>query len=89
MSQVPTQVSIQVPTPGPTPVPAPAVSSIEALAADPAASAAVEADRDADPERPLASVVRDLELENARLRRIVADQALEIEAMRELARGTY
>ena len=33
--------------------------------------------------------VRDLERENLRLRRIVADQALEIEMLRELSRGTY
>jgi putative transposase len=33
--------------------------------------------------------VRDLERENARLRRIVADNALEIEMLRELSRGTY
>lgn len=33
--------------------------------------------------------IRDLERENGRLRRIVADKALEIEALRELSRGTY
>lgn len=33
--------------------------------------------------------VRHLERENARLRRIVADEALEIEMLRELSRGTY
>jgi hypothetical protein len=33
--------------------------------------------------------LRDLERENGRLRRIVADQALEIEMLRELSRGTY
>jgi hypothetical protein len=33
--------------------------------------------------------LRDLQRENARLRRIVADSALEIEALRELSRGTY
>ncbi len=33
--------------------------------------------------------VRDLEQENARLRRIVADKALEIEALREISRGTW
>jgi hypothetical protein len=32
---------------------------------------------------------RDLPREPARLRRIVADQALEIEMLRELTRGTY
>ena len=33
--------------------------------------------------------VRDLERENTRLRRIVADNALEIEMLREVSRGTY
>lgn len=33
--------------------------------------------------------VRDLERENARLRRIVADSALEIEALREISRGGW
>lgn len=33
--------------------------------------------------------LRDLERENTRLRRIVADKALEIETLRELSRGTY
>jgi putative transposase len=33
--------------------------------------------------------VRDLERENTRLRRIVADRDLEIEMLRELSRGTY
>ena len=33
--------------------------------------------------------IRELELENERLRRIVADNALEIEMLRELSRGTY
>jgi hypothetical protein len=33
--------------------------------------------------------LRELRRENARLRRIVADSALEIEALRELSRGTY
>ena len=33
--------------------------------------------------------LRDLERENTRLRRVVADQALAIEALRELSRGTY
>jgi hypothetical protein len=33
--------------------------------------------------------VRDLELENLRLRRIVADRDLEIEMLREISRGTY
>jgi len=33
--------------------------------------------------------IRDLTRENARLRRIVADNALEIEMLRELTRGTY
>jgi putative transposase len=33
--------------------------------------------------------VRDLERENTRLRRIIADSALEIEMLRELSRGTY
>ena len=33
--------------------------------------------------------VRDLERENTRLRRIVADKALEIETLREISRGTY
>ena len=36
-----------------------------------------------------AARLRELKQENARLRRIVADSALEIEALRELARGTY
>jgi hypothetical protein len=31
----------------------------------------------------------ELELENTRLRRIVADRDLEIEMLRELSRGTY
>ena len=33
--------------------------------------------------------VRDLERENTRLRRIVADNALEIEMLNEVSRGTY
>ena len=33
--------------------------------------------------------IRDLERENTRLRRIVADKDLEIEMLRELSRGTY
>ena len=33
--------------------------------------------------------IRDLERENMRLRRIVADRDLEIEMLRELSRGTY
>ena len=33
--------------------------------------------------------IRDLEQENARLRRIVADRDLEIEMLREISRGTY
>jgi len=33
--------------------------------------------------------IRDLSRENTRLRRIVADKALEIEMLRELSRGTY
>jgi hypothetical protein len=33
--------------------------------------------------------IRDLERENQRLRRIVADKALEIEFLREVSRGTY
>jgi len=33
--------------------------------------------------------VKDLERENTRLRRIVADRDLEIEMLRELSRGTY
>ena len=33
--------------------------------------------------------IRDLERENLRLRRIVADKALEIEILREVSRGTY
>ena len=33
--------------------------------------------------------VRELSRENVRLRRIVADNALEIEMLRELSRGTY
>ena len=42
---------------------------------------------------PPAETTRDrihsLELENARLRRVVASQALTIEALREVSRGTY
>ena len=33
--------------------------------------------------------VRDLERETQRLRRVVADKALEIEFLREVSRGTY
>jgi hypothetical protein len=33
--------------------------------------------------------IRSLERENARLRRVVASQALTIEALREISRGTY
>jgi putative transposase len=33
--------------------------------------------------------IRDLERENGRLRRIVADKTLEIEALREISRGSY
>ncbi len=33
--------------------------------------------------------IRDLERENTRLRRIVADRDLEIEMLREISRGTY
>lgn len=45
------------------------------------------------PGPPPAETTRDrihsLELENARLRRVVASQALTIEALREVSRGTY
>jgi len=33
--------------------------------------------------------LRDLEKENVRLKRIVADQALDLDAMREVARGNF
>ena len=33
--------------------------------------------------------LRDLERENERLRRVVADQALALETLREISRGTY
>ena len=33
--------------------------------------------------------IRDLERENTRLRRVVVDQALAIETMREISRGTF
>lgn len=33
--------------------------------------------------------IRELERENARLRRILADKALEIDALRELTRGSW
>ena len=47
-------------------------------AADPDGVESTEGDR-----------VHELELENLRLRRIVADRDLEIEMLRELSRGTY
>ena len=69
------------------------------------ASALVEADALLGSGHPLDAVVRtlgiskstyyrwrrlrDLEVENTRLRRIVADNALEIEMLREISRGTY
>jgi hypothetical protein len=46
----------------------------------------------ADADRRLAAEVKraeDLERENTRLRRIVADRDLEIEMLREVSRGTY
>ena len=48
-----------------------------------------DASRPLDAERELRARIRDLSRENARLRRIVADKALEIEMLRELTRGTY
>ena len=46
----------------------------------------------ADPARtsePARDRIHALELENARLKRVVASQALTIEALREISRGTY
>jgi hypothetical protein len=39
--------------------------------------------------RKLETRVRALERENTRLKRVVASQALTIEALREISRGTY
>ena len=36
-----------------------------------------------------ARCLRELERENARLKRIVADQALQTQALREIARGNF
>jgi hypothetical protein len=48
-----------------------------------------DAARPLDAESELRARIRDLTRENSRLRRIVADKALEIEMLRELTRGTY
>jgi hypothetical protein len=58
-------------------------------------SSSLETTRRDDPQSPAASKrkletrVRTLERENVRLKRVVASQALTIEALREISRGTY
>jgi hypothetical protein len=55
----------------------------------PAEAAAIGAGDGAEEQAGEGDVVRDLQLENVRLRRILADRDLEIEMLRELSRGTY
>jgi hypothetical protein len=71
-------------------------NGLEPDAAERVATAQLEADRMLASGRPLRDLVAehlaragDLERENTRLRRIVADRDLEIEMLREISRGTY